>query len=336
MRARPAPQRTRPANEPYHSALDVQKALTADRRVRSLARLVLLEVSRYSNGCAGACWASVATLAHNVMSSERTVQRCLRELVALGWLLELREVGRSTVYRVSSSTVARARAGELGTVELEVVPPAEELAQLELFTRGVTQSQGGGDSLTPDQTTDQTISDPPLTPPSRGGIEPDSLSELEAELERLRATRARVQAMTDDEIAELSDEERSALRAELRREREVAAEIERLRALARPPEEPTTAPTLEAARVVVEALVEPLLRDLEALPPGELGAALELYRTAPVWLVDRWLEAVRGVRVAGGGVRYPVPGVPAGVRRRYVLRALRLARERWLARGGAR
>jgi hypothetical protein len=299
---------------------------------------VLLEVSRYANGCAGACWASVSTLAQNVQSSERTVQRCLRELVALGWLLELREVGRSTVYRVSASTVARARSGELGTVELEVVPPAEELAQLELFARGVTQSQGGGDSLTPDQTTDQTISDPPLPPPlPRGGSEqPADLSELEAELERLRATRARVRAMTDDEIAELSEEERLALRAELRREREVEAELERLRALARPPEEPTTAPTLEAARVVVEALVEPLLRDLEALPPGEVGVALELYRTAPAWLVDRWLEAVRGVRTAGGGRRYPVAGVPAGVRRRYVLRALRLARERWLARGGAR
>lgn len=151
------------------SVVDVIRASRLDRDLTPTRALMLVQVATYSNGCQGSCWASVATLAAAAHVAERTAQRALRELVEVGWLHELREVGRSTVYRVSAERVRHPHVDPGPLFSSVSAPERDDADQLPLFGGGVSQCHPRGVSVTPDQTTDQTIPDPPQPPRKRGG-----------------------------------------------------------------------------------------------------------------------------------------------------------------------
>ena len=74
-------------------------------------RCLAVAIADAADDDGGSIYKSIATLAHQSVQSERTVQRTLPKLVAGGWLEVMSDAsggrGRATVYRIAPSWVMR-------------------------------------------------------------------------------------------------------------------------------------------------------------------------------------------------------------------------------------
>jgi len=295
------------------SALDVELAAERDPDLTVHEIAVLGVIARRASGCEGACWLAIPRLAAAAHVGLRTAQRALRRLVEAGWLSELRAPRSSTVYRVRAVRVRTPPrpTGPLFDASFETGAP-EEPAPEQLRAR-VSQRHPEGATAAPDQTRDQINQIPP--DPPEGGGSPESPEE---EIDPLSYP----DGDTLDPFVLLELEAVAARKAP-------ATEQPRLLG-ATSLEGGDTPPPLEQRRAVVESLAERMLAELEETPDRELAVVLEAYRCGSAWLVDRWITLARGHRTVDGTVRRGWDA-PDGVRRRYVTRALTVARDRWVA-----
>jgi hypothetical protein len=277
------------------SALDVMLAARLDRRLNGTRAHVLHQVAIYASGCAGACWAAVETIAAAAHVAANTARRALHELVALGWLVAIREVGRSVVYRVNVAQVSDPRRSVVEAVEVD--------RQLGLaYGGGLPLREGGAPAPGADQNTDQTILAPPLAPPAGGD----------------GANRCAV---------ELPDDPFELLEVLERLEQQAAREVEPVVDAGAP------LPLDRGHSARVEWVARRALGELgDVSDPEHLELTLERYRTGDGGLVDVYATWSRPQRARGTVIR-TWADAPDGLRRREIRAGLRLARERWLAQG---
>lgn len=272
------------------TALDVLRAAWHDPWLTVTRAAILQVIALFASGCGGACWASISTIASAAHVSDRTAQRAIRELVTRGWVLELREVGRSTVYRVSAERVRAPAAPH--------EPRRDEPEQLDLFAGGVSQCRGGGDTVTPDQTVDQTITDPPLPPRKRGGQPSSRAASTPEHLDRPER-------------------------------RHAPASVEVL--------EPPPAPPLpldRGDRARIEWVAGFAGRDLDdTLADEGADRAVEVAERLQLGLarhVDAVVALTKPQRVHGGRLVRAEVDAPEGLRRREIAIGLRIGASRWL------
>ncbi len=134
-------------------------------QAEGLERLVLLAIADNANDQGGNAWPSVQTLRTKAKVSERTVQRAVRRLVALGELRVSQGAGQNGVNVYTVVMTPRPAVTPPDSHPVTETPVAETPG-------GVTQSAGGvSQSLTPRPPDTQTVLEPSLTqqsPNARG------------------------------------------------------------------------------------------------------------------------------------------------------------------------
>jgi DNA-binding transcriptional ArsR family regulator len=125
--------------------------LVWDAAAVPVGRLLLLLALADAANDEGVCWPSVTTLARKCRTSDRTVQRHLRDLEAAGLLAIVERPGTSQLYRIDLDAL---RAGGC-----------------QIVTGGVTQPchRGGDTALSPEPSLNGQGTVPPSPPASRGG-----------------------------------------------------------------------------------------------------------------------------------------------------------------------
>ena len=134
--------------EPMNRSKQFQ-LLRSLRLTNGIAKAVLRCIDDHA-GAAGACWASLATLATESCFCRRTVIRVIAELEAENLIVANRQEGKTTTYRVNWKTVENYEPNQCLTVTSDSLSPVTHSPQLVTHSPLTSDSQSAtSDSQSP-------------------------------------------------------------------------------------------------------------------------------------------------------------------------------------------